>query len=231
MRKNILRVGKRPFLNLSIRDKVLFDHSLLCFRDSFLNGAKFQAFRNMTDLILAQQSYLQDPVIFTHSCVMSGLGFSLYPLIDSFAQIVVKPDLQPYYKFVPWTFSTAFVSTTLSNTISQLFTNCVVDRENRPSFAEWSKQLVQGTASSGGFQIGMRLAHDLLPPPSKVGGVFAHSTAAMAMGDFMSSLCRAPFQKKTIRSVLTEFKNNLPAIIFDQAILTGMSYRTLKLLN
>lgn len=214
---------KSSHFKLSKSDKALINYFAHSFRGDFLRGARFQAIKNLSDLVLPQNSFLQDPVVFAHRCVMTGLGFSLYPLVDSVGQVIVKPDLQSYRKFVPWTFSTALVSSAVTNAVS-LIGSCMI--EGKSAFTGWHQRLLPSAASTGGFQLGMRLAHDILPQPCKMGGVFAHSTAVMAMGDLVGSVCRAPFEKKSPRDVITEFVRGLPGLIFDQAMLTGMAYRS-----
>lgn len=145
--------------------------------------------------ILNYTNAKKEPFIFKEGAVTAiceGLDLASFELVDGIAYSIIKPNLNSFGKWIPWTVSTAALSAAVNNAIKLPMVNSVI-RNKGISYDGYVATTEGAMINAAGFNVGKGMAEMLLPPKEEIGGKYIRNSLTFYLGNVGSTAAIAPF--------------------------------------
>jgi hypothetical protein len=204
-----------PFLSDS--DKQDLIDSIRQFRIDFVHGLLFAGTVEFLNVFLVHRPMSFDLPRSVFSCMRSARDLAAYPLVNSVALTLLKPNLSSFRQWLPWTVASSLTTATVLRTVNVASQN--LDLTGRLSLVSWSDGAIPELCRQVGFQTVYGAAEHWLPDPSIMGGTLAHGCAAMAIASLGEAIVSHVAQKRGgLAASYYRFVESLPIVMFDAAL-------------
>jgi hypothetical protein len=208
-------IAAPPFLSDS--DKQDLIDAVRQFRIDFVHGLLFSGTVEFLNVFLVHRPTSFDLPRSAFSCVRSARDLAAYPLVNSIAFTLLKPNLSGFRQWLPWTVASSLATATVLRTVNVASQN--LDLTGRLSLVGWSDGAIPELCRQVGFQTVYAAADHWLPDPSVMGGMLAHSCAAMAIANLGDAIVSHVAQKRgSLTASYCRFLDSLPIVMFDAAL-------------
>ncbi|OHT08508.1 hypothetical protein TRFO_22922 [Tritrichomonas foetus] len=210
---------KEEHENLRKRD---LEYALKKSADTFMNGMLYSMVHKTIANFMSPDRKDFNAKVFLLESIGSGTEFAAFDFTNGVLDAIIQPNLDTFSKWVPWTISTAALSSIVSRAVQTPVKNYSENGEF--SFKDFSKDLKEATPQLVGFNTMKEYADMALPPKEKLGGKYMRTTLCLAAGNAGSMAASLPamYPKYPVKVLLLGFLPTIPLCFVENAIFTSV---------
>lgn len=214
----------------STNDDLIYTFKKSC--DTFLNGFLYSMIRYTIShaMNFGNSDELNEKEFnvksFLTESVCTGIEFASFDFTNGICDSILKPNLNTFTKWIPWTIFTSSLSATVSKSIQVPLINNI--NNGKSSYNGYKEEIKTAIPHSIGFNLARLYADMVLPPKDKIGGKYVRSSLCITAGNFGSAVLSLPslIPHYPVKSIAAGFLPIIPLCFVENAIYSSVKRLT-----